>query len=146
MSYNLKKYDLVELTPHYINGQSVNYYLRVESIVSTDDDKEYSNYDVITGHGSSNSKVLIKAKIEFDSTLDKVNHQKFSNDFIDLLKREYKYNEKTKMLLCNPHAINKIDIDYQLKRCSEKINFYNKKKKFFINNRRRNYVIKDVLN
>lgn len=144
MSYKLRKYDLMTKTLGYNNGISVRYFVRVKEILSEDLKKVYNNYDIITGHGDKNSKVIIKVTLEFDEDLKKVDPKKIPKDFIDYIKRSYNYDEEENTILSNPHDVYKVDIDWEVSNIDEQIKKLQQRKNFILENQRRVHIIKEA--
>lgn len=110
-----KKYrvgDLVKYTNGYINGRSNDIYCKVVAIK----DKEkniYSEYDIVTGHGDQNSKVLLDLK-----AIAKCK---------DLSKCDLEFKN------LDPHKVFN-NYKYNLKRIKKEIKFLKKKKEFYLKN------------
>lgn len=128
----------------YDNGRAINFYVRVVGILSKDLKKTYDKYDIITGNGDKNSKVLIKATLEFDKDFNKIDPEKLTKNFIDCVKREYNYDQSENTLLFNPHDVYKIDMNWEINDIDSRIRELQEKKNFLLENQRRVYVIKEA--
>ena len=116
--------DLVKTQIGWNNGESIDRYCKLIDIVDNSD-ISHNEYNITTGRGDKNSKVILHIKIICDMDLNPVDQ---------------------KILKKDPHQVYFVNIKYELKKIHDSIKFMNNKIEFLKINRNRDDKLHDILN
>lgn len=127
--------DLVKHTIGYDNGISIDIYAKVIGLVHKNTNESFYEFDIITGCGDINSKIIIKVKPICFVNLKRISESKLPI-VINL----------DSLLSLNPHSVFLVNNESSIKSFNRKIDFFNRKIDFLKKHKNRIDKIDEIIN
>jgi hypothetical protein len=128
----VSKGDLFKYTDHYQSGYEYEVYAKL-IYIQDDMGNKYDEFDIITGWGEKNTKAFYMLKPICDTKLN------------ELLPKLLKTPNKNGLVRIDIHSAFKVDIEKEISRLEENIDFLNKKILFFKQNHSLEFKLKSLL-